>query len=328
VDGKWECGGFAVNCDKKRGALCSGQGMEAFDVGVTGLALLAFLGAGYDEKGASPYRESVYAGLKYLASAQDKDGCIGPSLDPRHTYPHAIATAVMCEAFASTGDPAWQKAAEHGVDYIFACQNPYKGWRYGKQPGDNDTSVTGWMLMALKAAKDAGLKVNTRTMRDGLAFIDSVTDEDTGRTGYFRKGEHPVRPEGAVEKWPGVETESLTAFAICVRYACGDGNSPLNKAGARLLAKRLPAWDEMKGSIDYYYWHHGTLAAYRLGGADWDKWQKALKPVLLDHQVKSGCAAGSWDPKDPWGEAAGRVYSTALLTMCLEVPYRYARDAK
>jgi hypothetical protein len=328
IDGKWECHGFSSNCDKKRGAACEGQGVAAFDVGVTGLALLAFLGAGYDEQRASPYRESVSSGLRYLAGVQDPQGCFGPTSDPRHVYSHAIATAVMCEALASTADAAWLKASEGGVAYIYACQNPYKGWRYGKQPGDNDTSVTGWMLMALKAAKDAGFPINPLYMRDGLAFIDAVTDEDTGRTGYFRKGEHPVRPEGSVAKWPGTETESLTAFAICSRFACGEGNNPLNKTGAKLLAKRLPSWDEMKGSIDYYYWYYGTLATFRLGGADWEKWQKALKPLVLDHQVKAGCAAGSWDPKDPWGDAAGRVYSTALMTMCLEVYYRYPRDPK
>ena len=32
---------------------------------------------------------------------------------------------------------------------------------------------------------------------------------------------------------------------------------------------------------------------------------------------------GSWDPVGPWGVDGGRVYSTAILAMCLEVYYRY-----
>jgi hypothetical protein len=46
----------------------------------------------------------------------------------------------------------------------------------------------------------------------------------------------------------------------------------------------------------------------------------------VDNQrTAPACYAGSWDPSGPWGTAGGRVYSTALLTLCLEVTYRYER---
>jgi hypothetical protein len=181
-DGSWDCDGFSANCDHKRGAACGGRGAAVFDAGVTGLALLAFRGAGEDGVRGS-HQDTVKLGLKYLRSIQDAEGCFGPTSDNRHTYSHACATIAMCEAYAATRHILYRKSAEAAVGYIGRCQNPYKGWRYGKAPGDNDSSVTGWMLMALKAAKDAGIPVNDRLMKDGLAYIDSVTDEDTGRTG-------------------------------------------------------------------------------------------------------------------------------------------------
>jgi hypothetical protein len=74
-----------------------------------------------------------------------------------------------------------------------------------------------------------------------------------------------------------------------------------------------------------YYWYWGTLAMSQLGGPRWERWNTSLKAVAIDHQVKRGCAAGSWDPKDPWGDEGGRVYSTSLMTLCLESYYRYPK---
>jgi len=324
-DGSWDCDAFSSNCDAKRGAQCTGRGVAVFDSGVTGLALLAFLGAGFDSQRPGPYLDTVRNGLKYLKNIQDAQGCFGSTSDNRHTYAHACATIAMCEAYASSKQLPWRKSAEAGVGYINACQNPYKAWRYGKQPGDNDSSVTGWMLMALKSAKDAGIPINERTMKDGLAFIDTITDEDTGRTGYIKKGEQPVRPEGLQGKFPASESEALTAVALCSRIFCEQTDSPLMKAGAELMAKKLPVWDEAKGSIDMYYWYYGTLAMFQMGGEHWERWNKNLKTVVIDNQLKDGCTEGSWDPKDPWGEEGGRVYSTALMTLCLEVYYRYPK---
>ena len=84
-------------------------------------------------------------------------------------------------------------------------------------------------------------------------------------------------------------------------------------------------WDEAKGSIDMYYWYYGTLAMFQMGGEHWERWNKNLKNVVIDNQIKEGCTEGSWDPKDPWGDEGGRVYSTALMTLCLEVYYRYPK---
>jgi hypothetical protein len=327
-DGSWDCDGFAANCDHRAGPPCTGRGAGVFDAGVTGLALLAFLGYGFDSHSKGPDGDAVRRGLLFLRSVQDAQGCFGSTADVRHTYAHACATIAMCEAYAATKQVLWKKSAEAAVGYVNACQNPYRGWRYGKRPGDDDSSVTGWMLMALKAAKDAGIAVNDRSMKDGLAYIDSLTDPDTGRTGYVRQGEAPVRPEGMQARWPGAESESLTAVAMCSRIFCDAWeNNALMTAGAELLSKKLPVWDEAKGTIDMYYWYYGTLVMHQLGGARWEAWNRSLKPAVVDQQIASaaGCAEGSWDPKDPWGEEGGRVYSTALMTLCLEVYYRYPR---
>ena len=67
---------------------------------------------------------------------------------------------------------------------------------------------------------------------------------------------------------------------------------------------------------------------FQVGGPKWGQWNKALRNSIRDQQCKSGwpgCARGSWDPVGPWGRDGGRVYSTALMTLCFEVYYRYGK---
>ena len=74
-----------------------------------------------------------------------------------------------------------------------------------------------------------------------------------------------------------------------------------------------------------YYWYYGTYAMYQMGGRHWRDWSRALEPVLLESQRRDGDFAGSWDPVGPWGFSGGRVYSTALMALCLQVQHRYSR---
>ena len=92
-----------------------------------------------------------------------------------------------------------------------------------------------------------------------------------------------------------------------------------------------PSWNLNDGSIDMYYWFYGSLAMFQVGGYGWERWQKALDGALIPNQRMDGTYCGfkgSWDPVDPWGPDGGRVYSTALMTMCCEVSWRYARVAE
>ncbi|MCK6458619.1 MAG: hypothetical protein L6Q95_01835, partial [Planctomycetes bacterium] len=101
------------------------------------------------------------------------------------------------------------------------------------------------------------------------------------------------------------------------------------KKGADLCCDTygLPKWNPDTGSIDMYYWYWGSLALFQVGGTHWRKWNEAIVETVVKHQhpMGSGSRTGSWDPLDPWGPDGGRVYSTAMLTMCLEVYYRYDR---
>lgn len=341
-NGAWEAAGFAGWCDGKPSARRpEGAGDPAHDVGVTALALLAFLGEGYTDRGDHPFTKSVSRGLRYLKNVQDQEGCFGPREDTRWVYDHALASWAMVEAYGMTKSPVLKGAAQRGLDFIALCRNPYFAWRYGVKPGDNDTSVTGCMLMPIALARIVGEQARERdeiaplTIDEGAfdgawRWFDKMTDTDYGRVGYIQRGSSVARPQKLVDRFPANRSEAMTALAITTRVFAGadPSRNHLIAKGLELLRRLPPTWNETSGSIDMYYWYWGALAAFQSGGRTWQTWEKAIDEAILAHQHHDTTYClykGSWDPVGPWGPEGGRVYSTALMAMCLQAAYRYDR---
>jgi hypothetical protein len=323
-DGRWDGAGFDAQCRMNR---CDGPGDSAFSTGVTGLSLLAFLGAGETHQTGS-CRATVKSGLKWLRDVQDSEGCFGPRTSQHFLYNHACATLAMTEAFGMTGSSAFKAPAQNGIGFILKAKNPYLAWRYNfPADGDNDTSVTGWMVMALKSAKLSGLDIETSAVKDAIAWVEKMTEPEFGRTGYQQRGGPPARTNEAAAKFPNSKSEAMTAVGLTVRIFGGHDikSDEMIGKGADLLAKCLPKWDVDQGTIDFYYWYYGSLAMFQVGGERWNKWNAAMKTSLLDHQrlEKDRCEYGSWDPIDPWSGEGGRVYATAINCLTMEVYYRY-----
>ncbi|MCU0728135.1 MAG: hypothetical protein MUE73_20495, partial [Planctomycetes bacterium] len=95
VEGMWDCDGFMKH--DKIPPVCDGAGNAMYDPGVSGLALLAFLGAGETHKHGR-YKKTVREGLRYLKQIQDPEGCFGPRTTTHFTYNHAIGALAMAEA--------------------------------------------------------------------------------------------------------------------------------------------------------------------------------------------------------------------------------------
>ncbi|MBI2921154.1 MAG: terpene cyclase/mutase family protein [Planctomycetes bacterium] len=332
--GGWSAQGFHSQCS---GSKCSGEGYSDFDSGETGLALLAFLGAGYTHLTRESYVDPVSGktiswgttikdGLKWLLQNQDAEGCFGGRSSGKYMYNHAIAALAMTEAYGLTQSPLFRDAAQKGIDFLIAAQSPYKAWRYVKLSDTNDTSVTGWCVMALKSAEISGLRVS-RTSYDGArAWIEEMTDSTYGKVGYRTRGDGKVVVEGKNEDWDG--HEAMTAVGmLCRAFIDHNDKDPMLAHGRNLLMGDLPAYSGKK--IDYYYWYYGSLALFQVDGAEgasFKKWNQAMTGALLPSQrtSKDGCARGSWESDtDRWGFEGGRVYATAINVLTLEVYYRY-----
>jgi hypothetical protein len=341
-NGGWEAAAFNKWCDGKPTSTGpDGLGKALYDPGVTGLALCAFLGAGYTNRGRHPFAKTVSKGLRYLKNVQDAEGCFGPRTSQHYIYNHATASLAMVEAYGMTGSPIFKGSAQKCLDFIALSRNPYFAWRYGVKPGDNDSSVTGWMMMALKSAKlinedqvkrgkPAPLQIDEEAFDGVKAWIEKMTDPDYGRTGYIQRGGAPARPQELIDRFPGDKSESMTGVGMLARIFIGEDprRSEIIKKGSDLCAKLPPTWNPQDGSIDMYYWYYATLGMFQVGGPNWKTWNENLKTAVIDNQRKDTTFCmykGSWDPIGPWGPDGGRVYSTALLAMCLEVYYRYGK---
>jgi len=326
-DGSWDADGFMSNCGKIGSTTCEGPGHPLHDVGMTGLALLAFLGDG-NTTSEGPYRDVVSKGIKWLKDQQDPDnGLLGDRSGRDFLYDHSLGALAICEAYYFSKSPLIKRTAQNAINYIVQARNPYSAWRYDVPPiGDNDTSVTGWMVFALTSAKDSGLKVDPDALDGAKAWIEEVTDPATGRVGYDSFGSLSSRTV-ANEHFPREKGEAMTAVGLLSRIFMKDDPDkiPVLKKNADLLKKTLPEWDPDGFGCDMYYWYYGTYAMFQMGGGNWKAWEGAMKRAVLDSQRKDGDEKGSWDPVGPWGHAGGRVYSTALMTLSLEVYFRYAR---
>ncbi|MCK5945288.1 MAG: hypothetical protein KAI24_25085, partial [Planctomycetes bacterium] len=191
---------------------------------------------------------------------------------------------------------------------------------------DNDTSVTTWCVMAYCAGKHFGLEVNDNAMMLAATYYDQVTDEQTGRHGYTKAGERSSRMPGQhATRFPVDKNEALTGAGLFARYMLGQKpeDKPIMNKAAALIAAQPPAWTPEAGNIDLYAWYWSSMALYQHGGTTWKRWSRPLSQALISGQQKQGAAAGSWDPIDVWGEAGGRVASTALATLALQSYYRY-----
>ena len=306
TDGRWDAskhgGGTETNVF---GHDRDGAGANA-DTGITGLALLSFLAGGHSHM-EGQWQETVREGLGFLISQQDSSGSFaGDSRLFARMYCHSMSLLAVSEAFAMTGDQKLREAVQRGVDYSVQSQNRYDGsWRY--QSGDEgDMSQFGWQALALHSAKIGGIDIPETTTAKMHSFVDRCAVKQGGGVAAYRPGHAP--------------STTMTAESLVARYVLGQTVSDRVIREAKFeISGEMPSSKKQ----NLYYWYYGTMAMYFAGGPEWEQWNEKVKSALLTTQDHTGDNRGSWEPNGLWGGYGGRVYSTALSTLILEVYYRY-----
>ncbi len=297
------------------------------DSAATGLALLAFLGAGYDHVTGDRHQPVVAKGLDYLVGQQQNNGDLFVREDAKSNesawlYSHAIATIALCEAYGMTGDVKLREPAQRAIDFAVASQHKtLGGWRY--RPGfEADTSVTGWMLMALKSGELAGLEVPQESYQRVRKWLDSAQAN--------REGQYVYNPRADDDQRQGRQpSNTMTAVGLLMRLYLGKNREdPELARGADVLVRNLPDLGTYASrSRDTYYWYYATQVMFHMRGDHWKNWNERLHPLLVGSQLQRGPLAGSWDPRRPvpdrWGPQAGRIYVTTMNLLSLEVTYRH-----
>ena len=72
-----------------------------------------------------------------------------------------------------------------------------------------------------------------------------------------------------------------------------------------------------------YFNYYATQVLHHLGGSGWQRWNLRMRDYLVDTQEQTGHERGSWYFKEAWSDRGGRLYTTTLSILTLEVYYRY-----
>lgn len=286
----------------------------------TAMALLPFLGAGITHK-EGKYKQTVQAGLLALGRRMKREQTGGSFHEPEgNMYSHGLASIVLCEAYGMTNDKSLIPFAQSALNFIVYAQDPGGGgWRYApREPGD--TSVLGWQLMALKSGRMAFLQAPDATFKNANRFLDFVADKEGVLYGYD-KAYGVDDPKTEINEGSG-SPATVAVGTLCRMYLGAKKDDPKIVKSVEWLSKLGPQINDIDANM--YFNYYGTQVMRQYGGEPWKTWNAKMRDALVNSQQKDGIEVGSWYLREGLGsDKGGRLYSTAMCTMVLEVYYRH-----
>jgi prenyltransferase beta subunit len=282
------------------------------NVAVTSLAALAFM-AGGNQPNRGPYGIAITRALKFVLSQSDQMNIRGflhnPQASPHGPmYGHGFATLFLAEVSGMVHDKDLRQEVNRklhaAVQLILDGQNFEGGWRYMPNSRDADLSVTICQIMALRAARNAGVAVPRSKVDKCVKYVKGCQDHNAGYFRYMMQG-----PGGTQQGF------ARTAAGVVALYSAGIYKGQEIELGLRYLMNN-PARSSgfMRPDMHYFYGHYYAVQAmYTAGGTYWEQWYPAIRDELLDRQLPEGF----------WVDAICIHYATAMATIILQVPNNY-----
>jgi hypothetical protein len=275
---------------------------------ITGLCVMAFLSAGHTPT-EGPHAHAVTAGVRWVLKKQQPSGLInaGDSFDMYH---HGICTLMLAEVVGMTDGALAAEVRQRlakAVELILKAQRTEGGsrggWRYTSTGADADLSVTGWQLLALRAAKNVGCDVPSSAIDRAVEYVRNCFDESRGAFAYMPANYLTVPCTGT-----GI---------LCLELA-GKANhrAPESLRAAAYILRNPPAIDQ---AHCYYGLYYCSQAMFQLGGSFWDDYRAKMLDVLLRNQQRNGALTG----RDLEAQRCGAPYTTAMGVLALTVEYRF-----
>jgi hypothetical protein len=260
--------------------------------GAVAFGILAFLAHG-DDPNYGPYAGNIQKSLNYLIrkSQERPDGYMGPQM-----YDHGFATLALAECYGMVDDRRIAPALSKSVELILKAQknNPRNGWRYNPDSKDADSTVSGCQLVALLAARNAGIPVPDEAIDKGLGYMKTCHNS-SGAYGYTSRASSRV---------------TLTAIgSLCYALAKKKNESSYPKS-TEYLVKNLKSQGE---KWPFYHRYYMAQALFQADEPSWEKWNKDNTRLLSAAQLPDGSFAGTY----------GNAYSTAAACRSLALNYRF-----
>jgi len=285
---------------------CFGSSHSA-SPGIVAAGVLGWMVSG-SLPGEGPYGKQVAKGVDYILSNQQPSGYFCKA-GQGTMYEQGLACICLAEVWGHTQDKRIYDKLKKGIDLIIRCQNEKGGWRYQPKIADDDLSVTVFQILALRAAKDAGIAVPKETIDRALKYVESCrTQKDSSGLSGFSYG-----PGGSPNF--AMTSAGLMSLMLCGKYKA----SGLKDGLDYLVRAREKKEDSKHGVYGHYY---AAQAMYQAGGqgdrfnAYWMKWFPDISKGIISNQTKTGQNRGMLSSEHGiWGHA--------MCILTLGIPYRY-----
>lgn len=276
-----------------------GSGTYEGNAAVTGLAGMALMSSG-STPGRGPHGRAINLAIDYLLANSQESGFINASRGAGHgpMYGHGFATMFLAECYGMSLRPELRDVLSRAVKLIVNTQNKEGGWRYYPQRSEADISVTVCQVMALRAARNAGIHVPKETVDQAVEYIRRCQNPDGGFMYMLSAGERESR-------FP------RSAAGVAALNSAGVYQGPEIRKGIDYLMRFLPGPAVVQRETYYEYGHYYAVQAmWQAGGDAWSRWFRAVRDDVIARQQPDG----SW-PSHNSVEAA-----TAMCLMVLELP--------
>lgn len=271
-------------------------GQYGADPAIAGFCLMAVLAHG-DDPNVGPYSSMAAKCLDVILRCQDPGtGYIIPPKGYQSMYSHGFATLALAEAYGMMRDERIGPALKKAVDLILDAQekNPAKAWRYTPLSDDADVSVSGCQIVALVAARNAGIPVPDKAFRDALAYIATCRNEQGGY-GYMSSQENRV---------------TMTSLGSLVLSLTGNKDDASFGKTLDFLTKNI---NYREDQYPFYLEYYMSQALFHADPEIWQQWN--LKNIRYMRSSQS--------PDGSWIFNASPAYSTSLALLSLALNYRF-----
>lgn len=276
------------------------EGYTLDKTGITALALLPYLGAGYyhgskDEIGGKFTGDIVNKGLQWLMKHQNADGSIVPDDEKDALINNALAGLALNEAYEMSGSDLFKDSSKAITGYLISHQHrdantAVGGWGRESSSVDGDTLATALAVEALFSAKLGGMKSN--------AVVESALDDAAKYVELAMKSSSDPR----------------LAFSWIILTRDRDDSSI--EHAMTIIAQKEAAFEQVPLSL-----YLSTVGAFQFDGPSGDVWTRWGRERVKNPLVRSQSKEGSWGNE---GNPDHQIVHTSLATLMLEVYYRYA----
>jgi len=292
--------GLSFLADRQQADGSFGAGGYSRDVAIAGLAGMAFM-AGGSTPGRGPYGAETERCVRYILDNTSDNGYINVNGSGSHgpMYGHGFATLFLAEAYGMSQRAELREKLSRAVQLIVTTQNTQGGWRYQPVRNDADLSVTICQVMALRAARNAGLHVPAATIDKCIEYVKKSQNVDGGFM-YMVTGGQSAFPRSAA--------------GVVALYSAGIYEGPEVETGLAYVMDHLPRGVGFNRESHYFYGHYYAVQAMWIKGGDhWRQWFPAIRDELIARQRTDGS----------WMDSICQEYGTAMASIILQIPNNY-----